>query len=404
MKTYDEMARSALERIGQYEAEKKKRRKSAVRIAVPAVSFCLVALLGFGAWQTGLFQRSPAISAADVTGVPIPKPDGTIQREKMPDVIPEHPILRPGDEGYVAPVPTPDITATAPVPAESEGLPTGDGNVSGGSGDAGDPVSVVTGDGKVVTGDAQKGPDAEVTQGYIYLWWNNLSVSGPLYFAIGNNPGSTFSVLATYRPATANITDFTYEGKTLAEWAAAADEERMLPEKMAQLLKQGDELKYGTALYETGTPDGIKWDRAWYENQVAFFGDLLDRYIVDGQFLREALEADIAALPTVSITTPDGTTTTACLGETAAREQYTLAYNAYLETVLPDALSRLTESGIPCQRVAYRNSALSLLVTEEQLKNLPLDDLGSWAFDLYSGDLKAAVEPVTDETGLQVVN
>ena len=35
--------------------------------------------------------------------VPIPNPDGTIQRVEPPDVYPSHPILRPGDEGYISP-------------------------------------------------------------------------------------------------------------------------------------------------------------------------------------------------------------------------------------------------------------------------------------------------------------
>ena len=38
--------------------------------------------------------------------VPIPNPDGTIQRVEPPDVYPSHPILRPGDEGYIDPAPT----------------------------------------------------------------------------------------------------------------------------------------------------------------------------------------------------------------------------------------------------------------------------------------------------------
>ena len=38
--------------------------------------------------------------------IPIPYPDGTIQRVEPPDVFPSHPILRPGDEGYIDPAPT----------------------------------------------------------------------------------------------------------------------------------------------------------------------------------------------------------------------------------------------------------------------------------------------------------
>ena len=45
----------------------------------------------------------PRITDPSPSGVPIPNPDGTIQRGDEPDVYPDHPILRPGDEGYVSP-------------------------------------------------------------------------------------------------------------------------------------------------------------------------------------------------------------------------------------------------------------------------------------------------------------
>ena len=382
MKTYEEMAQSALDRIGQQKAEQKKRRKTAARIAAPVMSLCLAAVIGLGAWHAGAFQKTPepAFSSGpdiDAAGVPIPQPDGTIQREPMPDVIPQHPILRPGVEGYAAPVepirepPESDIagepahTETAPaIPDEAE-----------------PPKSeIITGNGE------QKGDGPEVTEGFCQFWWKNkLVMTGDLYWALDENPGGTFAVMATFRPTTANVTDFTYEGMTLAERAIAADDERIMPEKMMQLLKLGDELKYGPALYETGTPDGIKWDRSWYENQVAFFGDLLDKYIVDGRFLRAQLEADIADYQ-----------------ETSARESYKKAYQAYLETVLPAAAEKLTASGIPCERAAYRTDALTFTATAQQLESLPLDDPASWTFSLNSGNLKGASAPATDD--VQVVN
>ena len=48
----------------------------------------------------------PRITDPSPSGVPIPNPDGTIQRVEPPDVYPSHPILRPGDEGYIDPAPT----------------------------------------------------------------------------------------------------------------------------------------------------------------------------------------------------------------------------------------------------------------------------------------------------------
>lgn len=48
----------------------------------------------------------PRITDPSPGYVPIPNPDGTIQRVEPPDVYPSHPILRPGDEGYIDPAPT----------------------------------------------------------------------------------------------------------------------------------------------------------------------------------------------------------------------------------------------------------------------------------------------------------
>lgn len=401
MKTYEEMAQNALGRIDRYKTEQKKRRKAAVRIAAPVACFCLVAVLGFSAWQAGYFQKTPAVSGGpdvDASGVPIPNPNGLIEREEMPEVFPEHPILRPGDDGYVAPIPTPnpDAQDAANEPAHTENAP--DAPVGSDTQEPPAPEIITGNDGE------QKGSTG-VTDGSALFWWKNkLVMSGDLYWAIDGNPGAVFSVLAAYRPATANITDFTYEGKTLAEWAIAADNERILPDKMAELLKLGDELKYGTALYETGTPDGIKWYQSLYEEKVAYFGDLIDKYIVDGNFLRDALEKDIAALTSITVTTPDGTTTVTSNGETSARKQYALAYDAYLETVLPAAVSRLSSSGISCARDAYRNNVLTLLVTAAQLENLPLDDLENWSFSLASGDLKGTSDDETYAAGFKIVN
>ena len=45
----------------------------------------------------------PRITDPSPSGIPSPNPDGTIQRGDEPDVYPDHPILRPGDEEYVSP-------------------------------------------------------------------------------------------------------------------------------------------------------------------------------------------------------------------------------------------------------------------------------------------------------------
>ena len=371
MKSYEEMAQHALHRIGDYEAKQTMRRKNTAKIATPVVGFCLAALLGIGAWQSGLFQtEAPLVDAGNLDG-------------------------NEYSSGQTAPVHSDEVSEQ-----DKAGLNLTQNNNAVVDPNAGDKERGVP----IITGDSveQKGV---ADNGFCEFWWKNkLVMYGDLYWAIENNPDGVYAVLATYRPATANITSFTYEGKTLAELATEADNERILPDKMMQLLKQGDELKYGTDLYKTGLPSGIKWDQTLYERTVAYLGEeLLNKYIVDGEFLREALEKDIAALPSIRMTTPDGKMT--CIGETTAREKYAKAYNAYLETVLPTAAAQLTANGIPCERAAYRNNGLTLLVTAEQLQNLPLEDPEYWLFSLAPDDsVKGVSDDVTDATGFKVFN
>ena len=59
MKSYDELTNSLLERRDTYLAEQRKRRKTMVNIATSLCCFCMVVLLGFGAWNSGLFNKLP---------------------------------------------------------------------------------------------------------------------------------------------------------------------------------------------------------------------------------------------------------------------------------------------------------------------------------------------------------
>lgn len=217
-----------------------------------------------------------------------------------------------------------------------------------------------------------------------YLGWKNqLKISGRVFYAITNAPGSAITGVLSYRPATAEIKDFVFEGKTLSDWAIEAEEAHLLPEKLGQLLKCGDELKYGTALYETGNSDGIRWDRSFYEEQITFIGEeLLGKYIVNGEFLSEQLEKDY----TESLTGE---------AEKIAQENYHRAWAAYLDTILPQTAAKLTEAGIGCERSGDK---LVITVTEEQMGNLPLDDPQNWYFDLAGDENDGNTEPMTENT------
>ena len=56
MKNYNEIANDLFERRDKCIAEQKARRKTITRITTSVCSFILVALLGIGVWQSGLFN------------------------------------------------------------------------------------------------------------------------------------------------------------------------------------------------------------------------------------------------------------------------------------------------------------------------------------------------------------
>lgn len=60
MKNCDEMVNSLLERREQYISEQKRKRKVITSTATSMCCVCLVALLGFGMWQGGMFNTAPS--------------------------------------------------------------------------------------------------------------------------------------------------------------------------------------------------------------------------------------------------------------------------------------------------------------------------------------------------------
>ena len=69
----------------------KKKRPAWTRWGAMAACLCLIA------------ASIAVIPGMTDPGLSIPSPDGTIQREDEPHIYPNHPILRPGDEGYTDP-------------------------------------------------------------------------------------------------------------------------------------------------------------------------------------------------------------------------------------------------------------------------------------------------------------
>lgn len=118
-------------------------------------------------------------------------------------------------------------------------------------------------------------------------------VTFSLYSKLRDNADTDTEIAIT--PNYGTDYNYVYNGKTIEQYRKEWEENSALAEKYAQLIKIGDKLKYGEALYTTGAPDGEKWDKDFYYRTLSFYGeDFLAKYIVDGEFLKDKLLADQA--------------------------------------------------------------------------------------------------------------
>ena len=203
----------------------------------------------------------------------------------------------------------------------------------------------------------------EVSESEALTKWGRFNlVSSRLYSALENgNSDDVFAILA--RPDIDY--DFEYNGKRMERYFSDMCDEKNLPDKLTQLLKEGDALKYGTALYETGTPDGEKWYKSLYEERVSFYGEaILSKYIVNGKFLKEQLEQDIEEAKNAS----------------EATDEYNKALSGYLNQIADSV-----DGVIPSEALPEQN-AIIMYLTKEQFSSFPIDNVDGWVFDLAAKD------------------
>ena len=81
MKNCDEMVNSLFERKDRYVAEQKRKRAIITRAVASVCCFSLVALLGFGLWQGGMFDTTP--SATINNSISPPEKDDVVANEKV---------------------------------------------------------------------------------------------------------------------------------------------------------------------------------------------------------------------------------------------------------------------------------------------------------------------------------
>lgn len=324
MKNYDETINAVFDRIGEYESAKKQKRKMVTRTITPLCCFCLAALLGIGVWKSGIFMsHSPDVDVIL---------DGTFEHSNPNQQV-----------------------------SDKESDKTSDKNSTENNGAVINPnVLVPWDDPTVIWGDAEQDVDEGFSE------WNNMRISSGLYEALKKaaNENRVVAVSVSFK-----IDDqFVYNGKTLSDYFLEADYERNLPEKLRTLLKCGDELKYGDELYKTGTPDGVKWAKEFYDMTVECYGEeFLAKYIVNGEFLREKAESDALAAE----------------GENKADLAYEAARDAYYGHIIEETVKHLN---VPYEHRTNPNR-LIIFVTDNELASLWLDNV--WCFGLAmrgSGD------------------
>ncbi len=156
--------------------------------------------------------------------------------------------------------------------------------------------------------------------------------------------------------------DFEYNGKTLNEYYKEWTEERMLPEKYGQLLKDGDSLKYGEKLYGEGTPDGERWIQSLYEQRIEFYGmDFLEKYI---DFEKEEFMTDILYkdMESSKLAAP-------------AEAAYNEAMKNYCQSVA-DSI----KTSVPAETDG--NFGLLLHMTADEFKSFTAEKIEAWSFGL----------------------
>ena len=162
--------------------------------------------------------------------------------------------------------------------------------------------------------------------------------------------------------------NYIYNGKTLSEYEREADNEDIEFGKLSQLLKWGDELKRGEDLYKTPGPDGTKWAKEFYDEKVKFFGeDFLAKYIVDGEFLKEKVEADIQNY------------------KHTCRTEYDVACDAYYEYIVEETIKKLEKENINYERNVSREFYLIIYVTADEFEKLSLDNVLLFGLATKSG-------------------
>ncbi|WP_303835112.1 dockerin type I repeat-containing protein [Ruminococcus flavefaciens] len=182
--------------------------------------------------------------------------------------------------------------------------------------------------------------------------WHDKNISYNLYEALNDPETEIIPVSITLNEL--GIDDFVYNGKTVKEYTNDTMGEDIT--KLENLIYRGDLLKYGEEIYITGTPDGVKWTKEAYDGDVEYFGEeLLSKYIVDGEFLKEQLRADLTELKD---------------GYKAALDE---AVEAFYTARIEETIAALESQGIRSERIEGTHDIV-MYVTAAEFETLSLEN------------------------------
>lgn len=338
----------------------KSRRNKMISVLCCCIVIAVVAV-GFGSQNR--FGKTPSVISDDTaTADHMPTdPDGTTPSVTQPGVIPQETGSLPPETTRRAQE-SPVISQEQPA-STVETPSAGNAEPSAQPPETSAPETPVSPDDSVIWGE----PGA--VSGSAFVLWNGKQVGYELWEILQKDTaGKTIAIVAS-----PSINEqFVYNGKTIAQYEDDAYYERRgLPEKLQQLLKEGDVLKYGEALYTTGTPDGEIWARDFYESRIAYYGtELLSKYIVNGNFLADQVAADLALAQNA----------------TAAQDAYNEAVSAFYSQAVSAAASAFSAKGFSC---SVSGHGVLLFVSADRFAGLTAPDNAEWYYSLAqqnSGD------------------
>ena len=171
--------------------------------------------------------------------------------------------------------------------------------------------------------------------------------------------------------------DFIYEGKPIREYNDKDDRLSQAQLKMQELLAHGDDFK--KALF--GTAEEMRRAKEEFGHLLDYVGEeLCEKYIVNGEFLKEDLARDLDEMNRA-----DGI-------------NYDIIQNAksaFNKHAVEQAISRLKELGVPYSRVAYRyvydsgreqvEEFVVFRISVEGFEALDFKNNGQYVFSYYRG-------------------